>query len=211
MPLELEPRRQKLVEEFADFAKAVARKLAQDLPISTEDAISAGYEGLVQAAHRISYERWDPNGGPFETNFRSLAYLRIRGAIYDEARRNTFTKRRGLEKGIKFDMVSLDKTRATGDGDVLPILELEHHDGETTDLLDCLDELERGVILGTQAGYQNKEIARLLGVSQARIPSLRRSAREKVIAHLGYHPVLDTDGESSTTEAGGAVTGETGA
>lgn len=194
MSTELEPRRQRLVEEFADFAKAVARKLAKDLPIDTEDAISAGYEGLVQAAHRISYERWDPNGGPFETNFRSLAYLRIRGAIYDEARRQTFTKRRGLEKGMRFDMVPLDKTRQTSDGDSLPILELEHNDELRSEMLDCLDDEERGVVAGTYAGFTNAEIAKSLKISPARIAGLRRSARDKVVEFLGYHPVLDPDG-----------------
>lgn len=194
MAADLEARRHDLVVEFTDFARAVARKIAKDLPIDPEDAIAAGFEGLVQAAHRIDFDRWDAMRGPLETNFRSLAYLRIRGAIYDEVRRNTFTKRRGLEKGLKFDMVSLDKTRTSADGDAMPLLELEHVDELNSDLLDGLEPNERAVIVGRFAGYTNAEIAKSLGISPARIPELGKSGKAKIAERLGRHPVLDADG-----------------
>jgi RNA polymerase sigma factor (sigma-70 family) len=191
---ELDERRKQLVLEFTDFARAVARKLAKDLPIDPEDAVAAGFEGLVQAAHRISFDRWDSERGPLETNFRSLAYLRIRGAVYDEARRSSFTKRRGLEKGLRFEMLSLDKQRMDADGEAMPLLELECYDEAQPEFMDYLDDNERAVIVGKLAGYTNDEIAQSLGISPARIPQLRRSAREKVTEFLGGHPILDADG-----------------
>lgn len=75
-----EPLKQRnaLVEAHLDLVAAIAQRIASSLPpaYSTDDLISAGYLGLIQAA-----ERFNGRG-----SFRSYARHRIRGAIWDWVR-----------------------------------------------------------------------------------------------------------------------------
>lgn len=179
--------RDALVSKFADYARAVSCKIARDLPIDEDEAIAAGNVGLLQAAQKFDIQRaldGEQAGiGPLEANFRSLAYLRIRGEIYDEIRRSAFTKRRGFEHGIKFDMISLDRRKMTKEGEV-PALELATED----DLGDLdhleLTELEKKVAAGSIAGYSGPEIAKFLEISPHRIGQVRKSIRLKLAESL---------------------------
>lgn len=176
-----------LIEQFRGFAKAIAYDLAPSLPIELDDAISVAYEGLIQAANKLDADRFDPKRGPLETNFKSLAYMRIRGAIFDEVRKTSFVKRRGHEKGLKFDMISLNKTRTDSDGHLSPVLEipvLESFDPEYREALDALSDRERFIILGQVAGYTNIELAEHLGVSHSRVSQLGTKARRKLVEYL---------------------------
>ena len=68
------------VEEYMPMVRAVARRIHRTLPrhIELEDLISAGYLGLVDAAQKFEQSR--------QTQFRSYAEFRVRGAILDSLR-----------------------------------------------------------------------------------------------------------------------------
>ena len=69
-----------LVEQNLSLVHAIARKLHRGLPrhIEIDDLVSAGMLGLVDAAARFRSDR--------ETQFRTFAQLRIRGAMMDSLR-----------------------------------------------------------------------------------------------------------------------------
>lgn len=76
----LSPGQDALVLEHLHLVRQVARSLREKLPrhIELEDLVSAGMLGLVDAAARYCPER--------NTQFRSYAQFRIRGAILDSLR-----------------------------------------------------------------------------------------------------------------------------
>ncbi|MEZ5940749.1 MAG: sigma-70 family RNA polymerase sigma factor [Planctomycetaceae bacterium] len=74
--------RDQLVLEHRDLVQHVLGRVLAEVPnhVDRENLEGAGLLGLVEAA-----ARFDPQHG---ASFRSFAYLRIRGAIIDELRRN---------------------------------------------------------------------------------------------------------------------------
>jgi len=76
-------RRDDLILSHLPLVKHVIGRLLGDLPASVdaENLESAGVLGLVEAA-----SKFDPNRN---AQFKTFAYLRIRGAIVDELRRNS--------------------------------------------------------------------------------------------------------------------------
>jgi RNA polymerase sigma factor for flagellar operon FliA len=70
-----------LIEQHREYARALAFEIARTLPpfVSRVDLVSVAIQGLVEAA-----TRFDPTRG---VQFKSFAYYRIRGAVYDEVRR----------------------------------------------------------------------------------------------------------------------------
>ncbi|MEM6994334.1 MAG: sigma-70 family RNA polymerase sigma factor [Myxococcota bacterium] len=83
----LTAQQRKRIESVADKVGKMARNLTHTMPqVSTDDLISAGNEGLVQAALR-----YDP---ATEVPFSAFAHYRIRGAMIDCARRVTPAVRR---------------------------------------------------------------------------------------------------------------------
>lgn len=169
----MSPAREDLVVRHVDYAGAVATKVSKGLPISVEDAVSAGYLGLVKAAQRFDLDR--PEEGDIDRNFRSFAFLHIRGAVLDESRNNTFVKRRGLERGVKFDMVPLAVSP-----DLLGSYDV---DESTEELLSALGEQERLVVVGKLAGYTGKEIASIMGLTPIRVSQILAETRKKLLAN----------------------------
>ena len=72
--------RDQLIEEHRSFVRAIAVEIVRTLPphIELEELIACGNLGLVEAA-----ARYDPR---YRTSFRTFAYYRIRGSIYDALR-----------------------------------------------------------------------------------------------------------------------------
>lgn len=68
------------LEDHMAMVRSVARRLHRTLPrhIELDDLISAGYLGLVDAAQKFEQSR--------QTQFRSYAEFRVRGAILDSLR-----------------------------------------------------------------------------------------------------------------------------
>ena len=74
-------KRHGLIEEYREYVHYVVAKMMQFMKLPTEsyeEFIAAGYLGLVEAA-----ERFDATAG---YDFKSFAYLRIRGAVIDSIR-----------------------------------------------------------------------------------------------------------------------------
>lgn len=76
----VELNRKQLVEQYSEYVVRIAKQVKRTLSpnIETEDLISYGMTGLIEAA-----ERFDPSMG---ANFSTFSYYRIRGAIYDGLR-----------------------------------------------------------------------------------------------------------------------------
>jgi RNA polymerase sigma factor for flagellar operon FliA len=91
-----------LVEQYSDYVIRIAKQVKRTLSpnIETDDLISYGMTGLIEAA-----ERFDPALG---ANFSTFSYYRIRGAIYDGLRvmgslsRTEYKRRRFEEKASNY-------------------------------------------------------------------------------------------------------------
>jgi RNA polymerase sigma factor (sigma-70 family) len=173
-----------------EYARKVSLQLANRLPLGsaipmdTDDCVQLGFVGLLQAAARFDISGHDPEIASLNTNFRSYAYRRIRGAILDECRRQTFVRRRGLEKGIRFQMMSLDQSRETEDGDSIQWeLSFEEDPSLRIDFENALEDLterEKIVILNMMAGITGRELALKIGVTESRISQIAADARAKL-------------------------------
>jgi RNA polymerase sigma factor for flagellar operon FliA len=80
VPLKRNLAKRDLVDEHLPFVRSIAAKLKEQLPreIEFEDLVSYGLKGLLEAA-----ERFDRDHG---TGFRTYAYYRVKGAMYDGLR-----------------------------------------------------------------------------------------------------------------------------
>lgn len=191
--LDLTDEQTRLVTDNYEFARKVSLKLANRLPLGNQhagisldidDCVQLGLMGLVQAARRFNIHEHDPEISSLNTNFRSYAYPRIRGSILDECRRQTFVRRRGLEKGIRFQMLSFDQTHESEDGDTLhwefgfeedPGLRLDF-----SNALKVLTDREQTVVLKMMAGVTGRELAQEVGVTESRISQIASEARKKL-------------------------------
>jgi RNA polymerase sigma factor for flagellar operon FliA len=84
--------RDELILSHLDLVRHVVGRLAVHFPpgIDSENLVSAGVLGLVEAAHHF-----DPARG---AAFRTFAYQRVRGSILDELRRNCPLPQHVLER-----------------------------------------------------------------------------------------------------------------
>jgi RNA polymerase sigma factor FliA len=78
----LQGRRDQLILDHLPLVRHIVGKLTAELPpgVDVENLEAAGVLGLVEAAASYDPER--------EARFKTFAYLRVRGAILDELRRN---------------------------------------------------------------------------------------------------------------------------
>lgn len=85
-----------LIESTLPFVKSIAKDVIRSLPrqVDREDVIRYGEVGLVQAA-----EKFDPSYG---VQFRTFAYYRIRGAIFDGLRKMAWLPRKLYAK-LKYE------------------------------------------------------------------------------------------------------------
>ena len=109
--IELLPMVHKIVQRVVTYLKP---------PLSYEDLVSAGTVGLIKAAHN-----YDPS---HQAEFKTYAYIRIRGAILDELRGWSFVPS-GVDKQIRKTLqISMEITEQTGtaptDGELAEKLEI---------------------------------------------------------------------------------------
>jgi RNA polymerase sigma factor for flagellar operon FliA len=85
-----------LIESSLPFVKGIAKDILASLPreVDREDVLRYGEMGLVQAA-----ESFDPRRG---VQFKTFAYYRIKGAIYDGLRKMSWLPRKLYAK-LKYD------------------------------------------------------------------------------------------------------------
>ena len=90
---------QRLIESYQDYAHAIAAEVCRKLPpqVDRGDLEGAADLGLVEAA-----QAFDPSRGVL---FKTFAYYRIRGAVYDALRKmGWFSK--SLYQQYKFEMAA---------------------------------------------------------------------------------------------------------
>lgn len=86
------PTEEEFIEEYRGLVRSIAMKVRAryDLEVELDDLMADGYAGLVEAK-----SRFDPDKG---VQFNTFAYYRIRGAILDGVRKNSFMPRRAYEQ-----------------------------------------------------------------------------------------------------------------
>lgn len=104
-----EATRDALVEKYLPYATSIAAKVVRTLSadIDFDDVLCNARLGLLEAA-----ERYDPK---YKVDFKTFAYYRIRGAIYDGLRKTGWLPR-SLYSKIKFEQAANDylETQSTG-------------------------------------------------------------------------------------------------
>lgn len=90
-----------LVEKYLPFATSVANKVARALSsdVDYDDILCNARLGLLEAAQRFDVR--------FNVDFKTFAYYRIKGAIYDGLRKTGWVPR-SLYSKIKFDQAAND-------------------------------------------------------------------------------------------------------
>ncbi len=96
------------ITQFLPMVHKIAQRAAMYLkpPLSYDDLVSAGTVGLIKAARD-----YDP---AFQAEFKTYAYIRIKGAILDELRGWSFTPPDVNKQIRKATQQSLEITRETG-------------------------------------------------------------------------------------------------
>jgi len=89
-------RRDAIIEQYMPYAASIANRVCQSLSSSVdhEDVLCNARLGLLEAAKRFD--------GRADVDFRTFAYYRIKGAIYDGLRRSSWLPRTLYAK-IKFE------------------------------------------------------------------------------------------------------------
>lgn len=172
--IQLTDEQERLVIDHVGWAKNVAGQAARSLPIDFDEAVGVGNEGLVQAALR-----YDPAQGEFKT----YAYRRIRGAIIDHCRKDAFVGRKGLERGEKVTMVSVNETNDFGEA-IVQIAAIDSDPDLRIDFENALKKLtdrEQKVVLSIATGIRGTELAVELGVTESRVSQIATEAKKKLL------------------------------
>lgn len=132
-----------------------------------DDLIQSGRLGLVQAAHRFQ------DGGA--ATFKSYAEKRVRGAALDELDRAERSRRRGMGREGRLELVSLEAA-----SDFAP--EEESRDGvlDLVDGMSALSKRERSILVLLAAGYTLAELAEPMEISIMRVSQIAAAARTKL-------------------------------
>lgn len=160
------------------LVRSIASRLRRRAPqLETEDLVSAGMIGLIEA-----FDRFDDGRG---VSFGSFAYPRIRGAILDEARRAA-----GSPTPEAVGAVSLED-RVTADEDAFRLVEVTPDPSapdpepraELAELLAAFDQLptrEREMLRLETTGFSVTEIATAHRCSVSRASQLLSQARVRL-------------------------------
>lgn len=103
--LNTDEERDVLISQYLPYATSIATKMARSLPtqVDFDDIICNARLGLLEAA-----KRYDEN---FGVDFKTFAYYRIKGAIYDGLRKTGWIPR-ALYSRIKFEQAANDYLEA---------------------------------------------------------------------------------------------------
>jgi RNA polymerase sigma factor for flagellar operon FliA len=116
--------REELVVKCLPIVKSLAQRFATHSCCDTDDFISAGIIGLLDAL-----EKYDP---AMQTSFKTYAKYRIRGAILDEIRNLQWTPRSIQEKiqNLKRAYTHLEQSlsRPPTEGEVADVLSMDLHE-----------------------------------------------------------------------------------
>jgi len=94
-----------LVLYYLGYVKYICQRMAMDLPahMRAEDLVSSGVVGLIDAIDKFDDRR--------DNLFKTYAFIRIRGAVYDELRKFDWAPRalRGSARKIKKATIALEQ------------------------------------------------------------------------------------------------------
>ena len=184
--------REQLILDNLDFVERVLGTICSALKHdSKENLFSAGVVGLVEAA-----TRFEPDGG---ISFKTFAYKRIRGAIYDEMRSLSPHSQQVLQHITAINRVKeqleppispqriAQETELTID-QVLHALEAMQMDAtdEWNDLSDELYAIQRGSNASPDARIENDELIELLADAIEDLDD-----RERLVLTLYYKEELN--------------------
>ena len=88
-----------LIAFYVLYVRYICGKMAMELPshLCEDDIVSSGIEGLIDA-----FDKFDPTQ---EVQFRTYAFNRIRGAVYDELRRLDWAPRSLRKRAREIEVV----------------------------------------------------------------------------------------------------------
>lgn len=157
------------------LVRSIAGRLRRRVPqLETEDLVSAGMIGLIEAV-----DRFDDGRG---VSFGTFAYPRIKGAILDEARRHTTAPTANTEQTVSLDGPVTDAEGALSLVEVTPdpAAPAPAPRAELVELFAAFDELparEREMLKLETTGYSVTEIASAHRCSVSRASQLLAQAR----------------------------------
>jgi RNA polymerase sigma factor (sigma-70 family) len=157
------------------LVRSIAARLRRRVPqLETEDLVSAGMIGLIEAV-----DRFDDGRG---VSFGTFAYPRIKGAILDEARRNAAAAKQSTEQTVSLDDLVSDADGALSLAEVTadPTSPEPAPRAELIELFaafDALPEREREMLKLDATGYSVTEIATAHRCSVSRASQLLSQAR----------------------------------
>jgi RNA polymerase sigma factor for flagellar operon FliA len=152
------------IAQFLPLVHKIAQRAASYLrpPLTHDDLVSAGTVGLIKAARD-----YDPS---FQAEFKTYAYIRIKGAIIDELRGWAFIAPAAHKQIKKTAELSLEITKQTG---VAPSeAELAEKLGVTVDeVYQTLDNARAKQFLSIDSGGEKSlSLANVLADSQTQSP-----------------------------------------
>lgn len=189
-----------LVEQNLSLVEALARKILRSLPsfVEVEDLIGFGQLGLVEASRRF-----DPSRGVL---FKTFAYYRIRGAIFDGIRKMSWFKG-AANRQTTFEAASNEVLQESAESDMgggRRILSVEEQIERTKDLIEniaaarilSLDADEAPVELANEEALPDEvtEVAELSTVMRACICKLDKKERGVIEDYYFNHLTLEEAG-----------------
>ena len=192
--------RDRLVEQYTPFAMYIVRKVSKTISgnVDFEDLLGYAKVGLIEAAERFDVR--------YKVDFRTFAFYRIRGAIYDGLRttgwlsRTQFAKHQFEEASNNY-LKNISDRVAAGGG---PRYESSSHE-----IADCIINLASVYIMSLDAaeGLQIKDNSKVSAESKCELSQTRERVRtsieklppkERQLIKLYYYGgmTLDEAGES---------------
>lgn len=123
--------RDNLIEQYLPYASSIANKVAKTLSndADIEEIVSNARLGLLEAA-----KRFDPK---FKVDFKTFAYYRIRGAIYDGLRKTGWIPR-SLYSKIKFEQAANEYMQTMAERTPGKLAKRDEEVGEVYDTVNSL-------------------------------------------------------------------------
>ena len=141
--------RDALIEQYIPYATSIANKIAQTLSsdADVEEVICNARLGLLEAA-----KRFDPK---YNVDFKTFAYYRIKGAIYDGLRKTGWIPR-SLYAKIKFEQASNEYLQTMSERGVGP--KKVSADEEMGELYETVNSLASIYIISLDASEEPMDI-----------------------------------------------------
>lgn len=142
--------RDALIEQYLPYATSIANKIAQGLSVDVdvEEIICNARLGLLEAA-----KRFDPQ---YQVDFKTFAYYRIRGAVFDGLRKTGWIPR-SLYAKIKFEQAANDYMQTVADKSSQGVTNLST-DSEMGEVYDTVNSLASIYIISIDASEETLEI-----------------------------------------------------